>query len=65
MPSSAGASHLGLNQSLSSPVLTGGFFTTIATWQTQKMVKVESEKAGLKLNNEKNSWHLVPSLDGK
>ena len=29
-------------------------------------VKEESEKAGLKLNNQKlRSWHLVPSLHGK
>ena len=30
-------------------------------------VKVESEKVGLKLNNQKmnRSWHLVPSLHGK
>ena len=29
-------------------------------------VKVDSEKAGLKLNIEKlRSWHLVPSLHGK
>ena len=31
-------------------------------------VKEESEKAGLKLNIQKNkikSWHLVPSLNGK
>ena len=28
-------------------------------------VKEESEKVGLKLNIQKNSWHLVPSLHGK
>ena len=28
-------------------------------------VKEESEKAGLKLNTQKRSWHLVPSLHGK
>ena len=28
-------------------------------------VKEESEKAGLKLNIQKRSWHLVPSLHGK
>ena len=28
-------------------------------------VKDESEKAGLKLNIQKRSWHLVPSLHGK
>ena len=28
-------------------------------------VKEESEKVGLKLNIQKRSWHLVPSLDGK
>ena len=29
-------------------------------------VKEESEKAGLKLSNQKlRSWHLVPSLHGK
>ena len=28
-------------------------------------VKVESEKVGLKLNIQKESWHLVPSLHGK
>ena len=29
-------------------------------------VKEESEKAGLKLNIQKNeAWHLVPSLQGK
>ena len=29
-------------------------------------VKEESEKVGLKLNNQKtNIWHLVPSLHGK
>ena len=29
-------------------------------------VKEESEKVGLKLNNQKlRSWHLVPSLHGK
>ena len=28
-------------------------------------VKKESEKAGLKLNIQKNSWHPVPSLHGK
>jgi len=28
-------------------------------------VKDESEKAGLKLNIRKRSWHLVPSLHGK
>ena len=28
-------------------------------------VKVESEKVGLKLNIQKRSWHLVPSLHGK
>ena len=28
-------------------------------------VKKESEKAGLKLNIQKRSWHLVPSLHGK
>ena len=49
--------------SLLSPALTSGLFTTITTWQTQKMVKVESEKAGLKLNNrKKNSWHPVHHL---
>ena len=30
------------------------------------LIKVkESEKAGLKLNSQKRSWHLVPSLHGK
>ena len=30
------------------------------------LIKVkESEKAGLKLNIQKRSWHLVPSLHGK
>ena len=28
-------------------------------------VEEESEKAGLNLNIQKNSWHLVPSLHGK
>ena len=28
-------------------------------------VKDESEKVGLKLNIQKRSWHLVPSLHGK
>ena len=28
-------------------------------------VKEESEKGGLKLNVQKRSWHLVPSLHGK
>ena len=28
-------------------------------------VKEESEKLGLKLNIQKRSWHLVPSLHGK
>ena len=28
-------------------------------------VKEESEKVGLKLNIQKRSWHLVPSLHGK
>ena len=28
-------------------------------------MKKESEKAGLKLNVQKRSWHLVPSLHGK
>ena len=28
-------------------------------------VKEESEKVGLKLNIQKTSWHLVPSLHGK
>ena len=28
-------------------------------------LKDESEKAGLKLNIQKRSWHLVPSLHGK
>ena len=28
-------------------------------------VKVESENVGLKLNIQKRSWHLVPSLHGK
>ena len=28
-------------------------------------VKEESKKVGLKLNSEKRSWHLVPSLHGK
>ena len=28
-------------------------------------VKEESEKAGLKFNIQKTSWHLVPSLHGK
>ena len=28
-------------------------------------VKEESEKAGLKLNKKRRSWHLVPSLHGK
>ena len=28
-------------------------------------VKEESEKAGLKLNIQKRSWHLVPSLHGQ
>ena len=28
-------------------------------------VKEESEKAGLKLNIQKRSWHPVPSLHGK
>ena len=28
-------------------------------------VKEESEKVGLKLNIQKKSWHLVPSLHGK
>ena len=28
-------------------------------------VKEESEKIGLKLNIQKRSWHLVPSLQGK
>ena len=28
-------------------------------------VKEESEKIGLKLNIQKRSWHLVPSLHGK
>ena len=28
-------------------------------------VKQESEKAGLKLNTQLKSWHLVPSLHGK
>ena len=28
-------------------------------------VKVESEKVGLKLNIQKRSWHLVPSLHGQ
>ena len=28
-------------------------------------VKQESEKVGLKLNIQKRSWHLVPSLHGK
>ena len=28
-------------------------------------VKVESEKFGLKLNIQKRSWHVVPSLHGK
>ena len=28
-------------------------------------VKEESETVGLKLNIQKNSWHLVPSLHGK
>ena len=70
MPSSMGASHAGLNQSLLSPALTRGFFTTITTWQTQKMVKVESEKAGLKLNNGKKthgiwSHHLTANRKRK
>ena len=28
-------------------------------------VKEESEKVGLKLNIQKRSWHVVPSLHGK
>ena len=28
-------------------------------------VKEENEKVGLKLNIQKRSWHLVPSLHGK
>ena len=28
-------------------------------------VKEESEKVGLKLNIQKRSWHLIPSLHGK
>ena len=28
-------------------------------------VKEENEKAGLKLNIQKRSWHLVPSLHGQ
>ena len=28
-------------------------------------VKEESEKVGIKLNIQKRSWHLVPSLHGK
>ena len=28
-------------------------------------VKKENEKVGLKLNIQKRSWHLVPSLHGK
>ena len=28
-------------------------------------VKEDSEKVGLKLNIQKRSWHLVPSLHGK
>ena len=28
-------------------------------------VKEESEKAGLKLNTQKASWHPVPSIHGK
>ena len=29
------------------------------------LMREESEKAGLKLNKELRSWHLVPSLQGK
>ena len=45
--------------------------TTLMAESEQKLksllmkVKDESEKAGLKLNIRKRSWHLVPSLHGK
>ena len=63
--------HVRASQMVKNPSASAGADDTTLLAESKELksllmkAKEESEKVGLKLNIQKRSWHLVPSLHGK